>query len=345
MSDVAFTPKERGLLADRVAWTPGARTESISLVDDASYSLAGDRQDGASLVKSKANQPFVGRYRVELSDSGLGVGDRAYAEFDVQMPRSVAVTEWAITGGNLLTVTVPAQHEVQNDQWVVLGGFANLVAALKGVALQVTDVINTAGVHTITFTVTASNASATEAGTVNYQPIAQSAAEWTTIFDNRVADETTIPIGTARPGIYRVFLNAGTPDQKSASFWSDGVEMVLEEFDTIAVPGTLSGPTGFDDVDATAASTNLSITAGVVSIANRNAVIGRITVEFTPKMFAMTDADAFACFFEKDGELILRNRLGTPQEFAIENIGTSRANRVASPDPNARITELQGPLN
>lgn len=338
MSDVAFTPKERGFLADRVAWTPGARTESISLVDDASYSLAGDRQDGASTTKSKSNQPFVGRYRVELSDSGLGVGDRAYAEFDVQMPRSVAATAWGIVS-NVLTITVPPQHEVQLDQWIVLGGFVTLAAGAKGVALQVTAV--TATTFTVAFT--SADASATEAGTVNYQPMAQSAAEWTTIFDNEVADEVSIALGTARPGIYRVFLNTGTPDQKGATFHSDGVGMFIETMD-IAAAGAPVDVLGFDDADATAASTNLSITAGVVSIANRNAVAGRITVEYTPKMFTMVDDNGFACFFEKDGELILRNRLGTTQEFAIENIGTSRANRVASPDPNARITELQGPL-
>lgn len=338
MSDVAFTPKERGLLADRVAWTPGARTESISLIDDASYSLAGDRQSGSGLIKSKANQPFVGRYRVELSDSGLGVGDRAYAEFDVQMPRSVAATAWGIVS-NVLTITVPLQHEVQLDQWIVLGGFATLAAGAKGVALQVTAVTGT----TFTVAFTSADASATEAGTVNYQPMAQSAAEWTTIFDNEVADETSIEIGTSRAGIYRVFTNSPN-DQKSASFWSDGTEMVIETMD-IAAAGAPVDVDGFDDADGTAASTNLSITAGVVSIANRNAVVGRITVEFTPKMFTMVDDDGFACFFEKDGELILRNRLGATQEFAIENIGTSRANRVASPDPNQRIVDLQGPLN
>lgn len=338
MSDVAFTPKERGLLADRVAWTPGARTQEISLADDASYGFAGQRQDGRGLSLSRANMPFVGKYRIELSDSGLGVGDRVYAEFDVQMPRSVAATAWGIVS-NVLTITVPAQHEVQLDQWIVLGGFATLAAGAKGVALQVTAV--TATTFTVAFT--SADASATEAGTVKYQPIAQAGAEWTTIFDNEVADETSIAIGTARPGIYRVFLNTGTPDQKSASFWSDGVEMVIETMD-IAAAGAPVDILGFDDADGTAASTNLSITTGVVSIANRNAVVGRITVEYSPKMFTMVDDDGFACFFEKDGDLVLRNRLGATQEFAIENVGTSRANRVASPDPNARITELQGPI-
>ena len=114
--------------------------------------------------------------------------------------------------------------------------------------------------------------------------------------------------------------------------------MVIESFDD----GSLVA--GFDDADATAASTNLSITGGVVSLANRNAVVGRITVEFTPKMFTMTDDDGFACFFERNGDLILRNRLGTSHEFAIENVGTSRPNKTASPDPDPRMTELLGPI-
>lgn len=337
MSDVTFTARSRGLLADRVAWTPGARTQEIILADEAEYGLAGRRQDGESLGLSRSNMPFVGKYRVELSDSGLGVGSQAYAVFDVQLPRLVPATAWDITS-NVVTITVASQHGVQKDQWVVITGFATAPASMLGVAFLVTAVTDTS----FTFALVEGDDSATEAGTVKFQPIAQTAAEWTTIFDNEVADEISIAIGAAQAGIYRVFTNSPN-DQKSASFWSDGVEMVIETMD-IAAGGAPVDVDGFDDADATAASTNLSITGGIVSIANRNAVVGRITVEFTPKMFTMTDDDGFACFFERNGDLILRNRLGASHEFAIENVGTSRPNKTASPDPDPRITELQGPI-
>lgn len=338
MSDVTFTPKERGLLADRVLWTPGARTEQISLADEAQYDLHGQRQDGAGLAVSKSNMPFVGRYRCELSDSGIGVANRLYTEFEVLMPRTVDATAFAVVS-NVLTVTVAAGHEVAVGQWIVVTGFASLATG-QGTALQVTSITAT----TIVMSLTTADDSATEAGAVKYQPIAQTAAQWTTVFDNVVADEVSIAIGTAHAGMYRVSLLNDAVDSKQAMFHSDGVEMIIQSFFDDLTEDVMAEPVGFDDADATAASTNLSITAGVVSIANRNAIATRIVVEFKPAIWTSHDTNGFACFFEKDGQIILKNRLGATHEFAIENVGTSRANRVASPDPNARITELQGPI-
>lgn len=335
--DVTFTPNSRGLLADRVLWTPGARTEQISLADEASYDLHGQRQSGAGLVVSKSNMPFVGRYRVELSDSGLGVANRLYSEFEVLMPRTVAATAFAVSS-NVLTVTVAAGHEVQVGQWIVVTGFVSLATG-QGVAMLVTSITAT----TIVGALTTADDSATEAGAVKYQPIAESAAQWTVIYDNITVNDVVIALGTAHAGAYRVSLMGDADNSKSALFHSDGTEMVIETMDIAAVGAPVTA-LDFDDTD-TDIKTNLTITAGVVSIHNRNAIATRIKVEFKPYIFTSHDANGFTCFFEKDGQIILKNRLGATHEFAIENIGTSRANRVASPDPNPRITELQGPLS
>ena len=189
---------------------------------------------------------------------------------------------------------------------------------------------------------TTADDSATEAGAVKYQPIAESATQWTTIYDNITVNDEVIALGTAHAGIYNVSLMGDADDSKQALFRSDGVEMVIETMD-IAATGAPVTALDFDDAD-TDVKTDLTITAGVVSIRNRNAIATRIKIEFKPYIFTSHDANGFACFFEKNGQIILKNRLGATHEFAIENVGTSRANRVASPDPNARITELQGPL-
>lgn len=331
MSDVAFTPNSRGRLADRVAWTPGARTQEISLADEASYNLAGQRQDGASLITSKANMPFVGQYQLELSGSGLGVGNLAFANYVVGMPVEVASTAWDIST-NVVTITVAAGHEVETGQWIVLTGNATAPAAMIGVAVQVTAVTAT----TVVFAYTDDDADATEAGVIKYQPISAKGCDEVTLYDNVTANDVDIDLGTAYAGIYKVFLNDGE-DHKFAVFLSDGTEMIIE---TVAGPITAID---FDDAD-TDVKTNLRISAGKVLLGNRNAVAGRITVTFEPRFFTKVDADGFVCFFEKAGNLIVKNRLGAAAVLAIENTGTSRPNRVASPDPNPRITELQGPI-
>lgn len=336
-NDVTFTPGSRGRLADRVLWTPGERTEQISLADEASYNLAGRRQDGASEIISRANMPFVGRYRLELTDLGMGQHDSAYCEIDVKMPRTVACTAFSITS-NVLTITAPAQHEVHVGQWIVVGGFAGLVAAGKGVALLVTAVTAT----TIVVGLTTANDSATEAGTVKFQPLGITQVDWVNIYDDITADETEIIIGTAQPGMYRVSQMNDALDDKSSLYYSDGTEGFIQTLD-IAAEGAPVSQIDFDDAD-TAANTNLEIVAGVITLANNNAIATRITVDYRPSFWTGTDTNGFACFFEKNGELILKNRLGSAKEFAIENIGTFRANRVASEDPNPRIAELEGPI-
>ena len=142
--------------------------------------------------------------------------------------------------------------------------------------------------------------------------------------------------------MYRVSIFNDADDSKSALFYSDGTEGFIETFD-LATPAASQLPVDFAAIDV-AAKTNLEITAGVVTLANNNAIATRITVEFKAAFWATLDENGSACFFEKNGELILKNRLGATKEFAIENIGTFRANRIASVDPNARITELEGPV-
>ena len=328
MSDVAFTPGSRGFLADRVAWNPGARTQEISLADEAEYSLAGDRQDGAGTVKSRANMPFVGKFRVEISDGDFGP---SYAEFDVRLPVTVAGTAWAIVT-NVLTVTVPVAHGIKKEQWVVLNQAATAPTGMTGVALIVATVTAT----TITIAFTSGDASATEAIGVKSQPVDMHMAQPVVLYDNETANDVDINLGDAQAGVYRVFLVDAT-DQKSADFWSDGTEMVIQTDDAGA------GPVAFDDAN-TDVFTNLRISGGDVILGNRNAIANRIRVEFQAHNFTSVDADTFTCFFEKDGELILKNRSGAAREYALENVGTSRPNRTASPDPNARITELQGPI-
>ena len=102
-------------------------------------------------------------------------------------------------------------------------------------------------------------------------------------------------------------------------------------------------PQGNRDAKPRAWTTD-AVCDGDVILGNRNAIANRIRVEFQAHNFTSVDADTFTCFFEKDGELILKNRSGAAREYALENVGTSRPNRTASPDPNARITELQGPI-
>lgn len=236
MGDVAYTPNSRGgLLADRIAWTAGARTQAISLADDAEYGLAGKRQDGAAEATSRANMPFVGRFRANLE-----AADYDYAEFHVPMPSSVALTAWAIAT-NVFTATGAGSDDgLKVGQWVVIrpGSFASAPAAAIGVAVQITAV----AAGTFSFAFTSGDDSATEAGTVKYQDVEL------------------------------------VEDGGGGGTWTDA------------------------------------------------------------------DVDGSSCFFEKDGDLILRNRSGGTLSYALENIGTSNPNRVGSPDPNPRISELQGPI-
>lgn len=337
--DTSFTPNSRGLLADRVLWTPGARTEEITLADEAQYDLHGQRQSGSVLIASKSNMPFVGRYRIELSDAGLGVSNRLYTEFEVFMPRTVVSTAFAVVS-NVLTVTVLIGHEVAVDQWIVITGFAGLVPAGKGVALQVTAVTAT----TIVMALTTANDSATEAGAVHYQPISQSATPWVNLYDGITVNDIVIALGASFAGQYRVSMFGDAVDEKTALYHSDGTEMVLQTFTHIDADDEDSAVEDFDDAD-TDGETNLTIDTGVVNLRNRNAIASRITVEFKPYIFTSHDDNTFACFFEKDGQIILKNRLGATHEFAIENIGPSRSNRIASVDPNQRITDLLGPIS
>lgn len=333
----------RGRLADRVAWNPGARTEQISLADEASYSLAGKRQDGASEVLSRANMPFVGRFRLELSDLGMGQLDQCFAEFDIKMPRTVSISSSSRTT-TVLTLTVAAGHEVHKGQWIVIrGAGTDIKAASQGVALQVASITAT----TILITVTDDGASggSTATAVIKFQPMAISQVDWVMIYDDVTAEDQDIVIGAPQAGQYRVSAFHDTSKTSfSALFYSDGVAIEIQTYD-LASPAASQIPVDFRATN-TEQMICLFISSSELILANNDDsnVDTRITVEYKAAIWSVTDADEFVCFFEKNGDLILRNRLGATKIFAIENIGTSRPNRVASPDPNPRITELKGPI-
>ncbi len=311
MSDTVFTTDERGELPDPVTRRPGHRTENIVLADEAEYSLNGKRQDGFQEVVSRINTPFIMRVKAEFSQ-----GDQDLAQqYDVSDNKTVVATSHNVTS-NSVDLVVPADHGIKVNQFIQVDQAGVTPATLAAAALgtfQVTNVTDTVVTYAAT---TGDTATIVENVNIRYQKVRMlDQAEAKVIYsDVQVTTENRI-LSPAQRGSYRVFASDGT----SAQFDSDGTTMNLR--------GTVAG---YSDTNTTAASINLDITGGNVRIENLNAATLTLRIEYSGGAFSDVDQDLFMCLFEKNKEIILKNRTGATRTLALEGIQANVAGRIAS---------------
>ncbi len=319
MSDTVFTPDERGTAPDPVTKRPGHRTESIVLADEAEYSLSGKRQDGFQEITSKVNQPFEGEFEVSFRN------DDEKRRFRVKK-NDRAGTQWQITS-NVLTVTHADNQRFREGQWITLSGFpsaSTFPAAGKNVALQIIAALD------LSFTValTASNDGPdTEAFTIGQSDVRMQPGEGETIHNSIVADNVDINLGPLRAGRYRL-LSPGTTVHDTW-YVSDGTTIDME------IEGVVAADVTASVVYIAADSATLQalwVDSGDLVVTNGAGVATKMQVEFYTDEFDDTDVNGKMCFFEKDGDLILKNRTGAAQTCAIESIKVPIARRLtASP--------------
>lgn len=308
-----FTPDQRVGEPDPALRVKGHVTSGITLADDGSYALGTSKTSGFSGAKSRSN--LKGRYRVESE----GADD----DFDLKMSYSVrkrttvVPTAWSVTS-NVATLTMPAGHSIEQDQWIEVGGFATAPAAVGNATtkavVQVTLITDT----TIQYAAVTANANATENGTVDCWRVRCDPGEGQVVADLDAADDVDVLIGTAREGAYRVYDAGG--GVKEAWYVFDGTALLLDS----TLVGTDEPEVSYADADE-AAKTSLYISSGTIRLNNNDARSGRILVEFYPDLFRDKDLDGKVCFYEKGGDLILRNRTGASLTFSIERLSESQS--------------------
>lgn len=317
MSDTVFTPNERGELADPVTIRPGHRTESIVLADEAEYSLAAKRQDGPTEVTSKIGQPFEGTYEVSFRD------DEERMRYRVKK-NDITGTIWEVATNELI-LTVPDNHRLRVGQWVVVKGFpsaSTFPAAGLNTALQITDITDT----TVTMALTASDDGPdTENFTVAKSDVRMTPGEGEVIYNSDVVADIDINLGVLRAGRYRL-LSPGTTVHDTW-YVSDGTTIDME------VEGVVIADVTASVVYASADSTTLQalfVNGGDLFLTNGAGVTTQMRVEFYTDEFDDADVDGKMCFFEKDGDLILRNRTGASATCAIQGIRANVAGRITA---------------
>lgn len=316
MSDTVFTPDERAGLPDPAVTRSGHRTENIVLADDAEYSLAGDRQDGVSRIASKQNQPFEGTYQVSFRD------DEAKMKYRVKK-NDIAASAWSVTT-NVITVTVLDNHKLRTGQWVTLGQFpsaSTFPSALENTAIQIT------AINDLTFTaaLTTGDDSATEAFQVQKSDVRMQPGEGEVLFSGVLADNEDINLGVLRAGRYRM-VSPGTLVHDTW-FVSDGTTIDMEIEGTIA--GDVSASVAYIAAES-ATLQSLHVSGGDLLVNNGAGVATTIQVDYYPDEFFDTDVDGKMCFFEKDGDLIIRNRTGASVTAVLESIRARVSGRISS---------------
>lgn len=314
-----FTPNERFGESDPVLRVRHHITSAISLADDAEYSLGPRIPTGFAATNPRLQVPLKGRYRVSNATALDEEYNRAM-EFSVRPQADIVPTAWQVTA-NVATLTVPAGHGLRAGQWIRVSGFPTAPAAVGNsvtpAVVLITDLNDNAGAASgvsVRYSATTANASATENGNIRAQKVSLIPGEKVVVFDSLVTDELpAMDIGALRRGKYSVSTPEATSTNGTATYHSDGTLLVIS---TYVGAGVI--PIGFDDADV-AAMTNITTSGGRLLL-NANNGTGRVRVEFEPDEFIALDVDGYACLFEKNGDLILRNRLGSTQTFEIERL-------------------------
>lgn len=318
MSDTVYTPDERGELPDPVTRRPGHRTESIVLADEAEYSLAGKRQDGPTEITSKVGQPFEGTYEVSFRD------DEERMRYRVKK-NDITGTIWEIATNELI-LTVPDNHRLRVGQFIVVKGFPTATtfpAAGLNTALQITDITDT----TVTMALTASDDGPdTENFTVAKSDVRMEPGEGEVIYNSDIPDNMDINLGVLRAGRYRL-LSPGTTVH-DAWYVSDGTTIDLE-VEGITAGAEVVVSTVFIAADS-ATLQALHVSGGDLIVTNGAGVSTQIRVEYYPDEFDDVDVNGKMCFFEKDGDLVLKNRTGASATCAIQGIRANVAGRIAA---------------
>lgn len=292
---MAFTPDQRVSVADPVTRVKGHVTSGISLADEAEYDLGGTN----TALRKRADN--VGRYRVTVEDAGVDAERERV--FKVRSVTQVVPTAWAVST-NVVTLTLPSGHGIEDNQWISVAGFATAPAVTLG-DFQVTSTTAT----TALYSATTSNANATEDGTVDFNRVTMEAGVGEVIYDQITGNDVAIALGTLRAGRYVVFAPGQAPN--AANFYSDGTTVDLDDL--------TDGIAEYDDAN-TDARTDLWVNSGVLTLSNRDAVATRIRVEFYPDDFSGLDVNGDNCFYEKAKSLRIKNRSGGTLSYAIERL-------------------------
>lgn len=296
-----FTPNLRLSAPDPVVRAVGSVTKSISLIDDASYSLG-------SIVNSYRDGAR-GVYEVSYMDSGRKVRGR----YDV-MEKADVVTSALQRSSTVLTATVAsgATEGIQAGMWVKITSSVPDYNGYKQVA--------TTTATTLTFAVADAGATS-DAGvatiSLDAMVLPQLGPE-TVLWDSIiVADNQSENLGALRDGIYRVeFLDTSA---KAAAFVSKGgvltdmSEILVADSNGVSAVATVSDATS-DSVTA------LFVSSGDVILRNGADIAAKLRVTFVPGNFCGQDQDGSVCLFSKNGELVLRNRLGATYSFEMARV-------------------------
>lgn len=317
MSDTVYTPDNRGELADPVTIRPGHRTESIVLADEAEYSLSGKRQSGPTEIASRVGHPFEGTYEVSFRD------DEERMRYRVKK-NNITGTIWEVATNELI-LTVPDNHRLRVGQWVVVTGLpaaSTFPASGKDTALQITDITDT----TVTVALTiADDGPDTENFTVVKSDVRLTPGEGEVIYNSVIPDNMDINLGVLRAGRYRL-LSPGTTVHDTW-FVSDGTTIDME------VEGAVAADVVASVVFIAADSATLQalwVSSGDLIVTNGAAIATQMRVEFYTDEFDDVDVNGKMCFFEKDGDLILKNRTGASATCAIQGIRANVAGRISA---------------
>lgn len=309
-----FTPDERVGEPDPVLRVKGHVTSSITLADDAEYKLGTSKTSGFDGSKSRSN--LKGRYRVEVEGADDDMDLKA--SFSVRQRTTVVPTAWSVTT-NVATITLPAGHSIEQDEWIEVGGFATAPAAVGNATTKAVVQVTGVTATTATYAATTGDDSATENGTVDTWRVRVNPGENQIVADLDAADDVDVLVGTLREGRYIVYdVGAGV---FRAEYDCDGSTLLLRS----TLVGTDEPEVSYADAD-TAAKTSLYVSSGTIRLNNNDNRTGRILVEYdSSALFSDKDLDGKICLFEKEGDLILKNRTGASETFSIERLSESQS--------------------
>lgn len=344
MSETVYTPDERALASDPVVRQVGAKTQSITLADEASYNLGRLRQDGATRVRVPNSGFDPGTYRVQFESSSYPGG----GEFtvDLRFPALPTDADWDKasdgagadvagvraasmaydhTGGNIeqeLTVTTESAHNLEVGQYVSIvmdSDLTGTTAFATGSTISAitaeyrVEFVGEADQFSVSFTAgTADDADdAALDANVFVMPKADVFYE-KTIRDITLADTES---SAAMCGDWdgQLFLINRTEDVS--------VRFVVDAGAVTESVGDLDAAASLDyDTDGSDGSQGVEIASNALNIYNEDAATNTYDLVLKNSPVTSGDRDGYLCLYVSDRNLILKNRLGASVTASISRV-------------------------